>query len=139
MLKPCADCGEPSSSTYCEQHQPKRERREFGTKLSASRRGYGSRWRALSREARRLQPWCSDCGATADLTADHLRFPAFSLQDVDVVCRSCNGKRPPLRGPNGVGSRPRPGEETLRRAAGTGGGRADLRLSPPGEGHQQST
>jgi len=125
MLKPCATCGEPSSSSYCDQHRPRRDRREFGTSKSAHARGYTSRWRRLSAEARRLQPWCSDCGATEDLTADHLRFPAYSLRDVDVVCRSCNGKRPPLRGPRGVGARPRPGEGTLRRALETGGERAD--------------
>lgn len=60
-------------------------------------RGYGSAWQSLSREARDLQPWCTDCGAEDDLTADHLRWPATSLDDVEVVCRPCNSRRGKLR------------------------------------------
>lgn len=60
-------------------------------------RGYGSAWQRLSRQARELQPWCTDCGAEEDLTADHLRWPALSLDDVEVVCRPCNNRRGRLR------------------------------------------
>ena len=64
-------------------------------------RGYGSAWQRLSARARRLQPFCSDCGATDDLTADHSpeaweRVAAglpVRLADVDVVCRGCNSRR----------------------------------------------
>lgn len=61
------------------------------TKTAA--RGYGSQWQALSRQARDAQPWCSDCETTDDLTVDHLRWPAVTLNDVEVVCRSCNSRR----------------------------------------------
>lgn len=60
-------------------------------------RGYGARWQALSAEAREIQPWCSDCGAEEDLTADHLRWPATALADVEVVCRACNSRRGAMR------------------------------------------
>lgn len=125
VLKPCASCGELSSSTYCEAHEPRRDRSDKSTRASAHRRGYGRKWQALSREARRLQPWCSDCGTAEDLTADHLVFPALTLRDVDVVCRSCNSKREPIRGERGVGRRSRPGEETLRAARRPAERRAD--------------
>jgi hypothetical protein len=38
-----------------------------------------------------------DCGTTEDLTGDHLRWPARTLADVEVVCRSCNSRRGALR------------------------------------------
>jgi hypothetical protein len=55
-----------------------------------------------------MQPFCSDCGATSDLTTDHtpeawLRAAAgkvIRLQDIDVVCRRCNTDRGAARGPN---------------------------------------
>ena len=46
--------GQPTAGTRCPEH-----------------RGYDRRWRVLSERARKLQPWCSDCGATEDLQADH--------------------------------------------------------------------
>ena len=54
-LRPCLDCGEPTALTRRPEH-----------------RGYDAEWDRLSRRARRLQPWCSDCGSTEDLQADHL-------------------------------------------------------------------
>ncbi len=44
-----------------------------------------------------MHPFCMDCGTHEDLTADHLRWPARTLIDVEVVCRSCNSKRGALR------------------------------------------
>lgn len=97
-LKLCTVCGEPCVDGRCADH-----RREREPKPSAHRRGYGSTWQRLSQRARRLQPWCSDCGTKDDLTADHLRWPARTLKDVDVVCRPCNTRRGPARGPNAKG------------------------------------
>jgi len=62
---------------------------------SPTRRGYGSQWAKLSRQARALQPYCSQCGTDYDLTADHL-WPgkiARDLGDVIVLCRSCNARK----------------------------------------------
>lgn len=97
LLKPCLDCGELSSFTRCDEHRPPTS----SGKASASARGYDSAWSRLSRRARRLQPFCSDCGTSDDLTVDH--SPAawqakaegrqISLDLVDVVCRGCNARR----------------------------------------------
>lgn len=82
--RPCIDCGTPSAMTRCPEH-----------------RGYNSEWDRLSRRARKLQPWCSDCGATENLQCDHspeawARKAAgkpIRLRDVDVVCGPCNVER----------------------------------------------
>ncbi len=103
-LRPCIDCGEPTGRSRCDDH------RLGDSKPPARTRGYGTTWDKLSQRARRLQPWCSDCGTTSDLTCDHLpsaweRHDAglvIRLEDVDVVCRPCNGKRGAAR-PTGEG------------------------------------
>ena len=109
---PCIDCGTPSPTTRCPEHTKPDLR---GT---ATQRGYDSKWAALSRRARRLQPFCTDCGARDDLTVDHspeawARKNAglvIRLQDVDVCCRSCNSKRgrarPTGENPERVGQTP---------------------------------
>jgi 5-methylcytosine-specific restriction enzyme A len=97
--RPCIDCGTPTGTTRCDLCQPAIERRRDGSRGNRHERGYGNRWARLSTRARRLQAFCSDCGTGEDLTTDHLVWPATSLADVDVVCRSCNSKRGPLRGP----------------------------------------
>lgn len=83
-LRPCLDCGEPSGSTRCTVH-----------------RGYDSDWERLSKKARKLQPFCTDCGATENLQADHspeawarrAAGKAIRLKDIDVVCGPCNTER----------------------------------------------
>ena len=92
----CLECGRVSDDARCPAHRlPDR-------RPSASKRGYDAAWRKLSTLARSLHPWCSDCGATSDLTADHLRWPAKSLDDVEVVCRACNSRRGPRRTTGGI-------------------------------------
>lgn len=100
MDRPCLTCGEPSDATRCTDCTQSTEHT-----LTREQRGYDSRWRRLSRRARRLQPFCTDCGTTQDLTGDHSpeawarheRGQAIRLQDIDVVCRSCNGRRGAVR------------------------------------------
>lgn len=83
-LKPCADCGVPTAMTRCTAH-----------------RGYDSKWAKLSQRARKLQTFCSDCGATENLQADHspeawarrAAGKAIRLKDIDVVCGPCNTTR----------------------------------------------
>lgn len=73
---------------------------------SRHERGYDYRWEKLSKRARKLQPFCTDCGRTDDLTADHSteawrRREAglpIRLKDIDVVCRQCNTDRGAARG-----------------------------------------
>lgn len=94
----CIACGEVAPGTRCEECQTEREARTTERKGSATARGYDSRWQRLSARARRLQPFCLDCGSAEDLTADHLVWPARTLADVEVVCRSCNSRRGATRG-----------------------------------------
>ena len=114
MLKSiCPRCGvawEPVDTTAeCKECRP----RDDGSKDkyirgSRHKRGYGYRWDKLSKRARELQPFCSDCGKTTDLTADHSmeawrRHDAglpIRLQDIDVVCAQCNTDRGAARGMN---------------------------------------
>ncbi len=100
MAKPCLLCGLPSPRSYCAEHQPDAH------VLTRQQRGYDSRWDRLSRKARRLQPFCTDCGAVEDLQADHSpeawrRHAAgkpIRLVDIDVVCGPCNRTRGAARG-----------------------------------------
>lgn len=95
LLKACADCGDLTTRARCTACRPPDH------ELSASRRGYDSAWVRLSRRARRLQPWCIDCGTSSDLTVDHsveawLAHKAgreITLDMVEVVCRACNTRR----------------------------------------------
>ena len=99
----CAQCGTPYTrdgdrsvaTSLCDQCSGPRRKR-----------GYDWAWRKLSEKARRLQPFCTDCGTTRNLTVDHTpeawrRRDAgkpIRLQDVDVVCDVCNALRGAARG-----------------------------------------
>ena len=104
----CPECGSvftrQDDSAYCTDCKPERD---YATRTKTTHeRGYTERWNRLSRKARALQPFCSDCGTMDDLTADHTeqawqRFDAgklIRLRDIDVVCRSCNSARGKARG-----------------------------------------
>ncbi len=98
MLSPCLVCQELSEGPRCPDHRPTTTELRG---LSPAERGYNHRWTLLSKLARKLQPWCSDCGRVDDLTADHLpsawaRKAAgrpLRLADVLVLCADCNSKR----------------------------------------------
>ena len=106
-LRPCLDCGEPTTGPRCPEHT-------LDTKPTAHKRGYDDRWTRLSKRARRLQPFCTDCGGTEDLQTDHTpeawaRKAAgkpIRLQDVEVVCGPCNRARGAARGPSTRGDAP---------------------------------
>lgn len=109
-LKPCVVCGEPSAKYRCPEHRPK------NSKPPRQQRGYDAAWQALSKRARRAQPFCTDCGATEELQADHspqawARKAAglpIRLQDIDVCCGDCNRDRGTARGAAPNHSRPHP-------------------------------
>jgi hypothetical protein len=68
----------------CGERRPGRRRRKTAA------RGYGGAWQRLSLLARQCRPWCSVCGTSADLTADHRDTRAkgradLSLADVVVL------------------------------------------------------
>ncbi|UCZ90473.1 hypothetical protein [Gordonia sp. WA4-43] len=132
MRRPCIECGEPADATRCDDCAPAHRsvtRTDLPT-TSARSRGYGTAWDKLSRQARRMQPWCSDCGTRDDLTADHSeeawrRHDAgkpIRLQDIDVLCRRCNARK----------GRARPGGQPPRGGTGLGGGEPRRPLHTPG-------
>ncbi len=92
-LKPCAICGEPSEANRCDAHRRPNK--------SPAKLGYDWAWIQLSKRARRLQPFCTDCGRTDNLEADHTpeawsRKAAgltIRLEDIEVVCGPCNRAR----------------------------------------------
>lgn len=100
MLIPCLSCGELSPATRCPECSREFNRataRRYGPRGSRSR-GYDHAWDKLSRTARRLQPFCSKCGATDNLQCDHsprawerkAKGLPIRLKDVDVLCGPCN-------------------------------------------------
>lgn len=126
-MKPCITCGEPVVDSRCRECQREVERTfARAPKTSASSRGYDWRWTQLSQRARRTQPWCTDCGTEDDLQADHSpeawrRYEAglpIRLEDVDVVCGTCNDERGTAR----------PGGMRWREAFPTRAGQAQTRL-----------
>ncbi len=133
---PCMGCGEPAESTRCYDCTPEhRANSRAGLRTdrpttSPRVRGYGSGWDKLSAQARRMQPWCSACGAREDLTTDHSeeawrRHDAgkpIRLCDVDVLCRRCNARK----------GRARPGGQPPRGGTGLGGGEPRRPLHTPG-------
>lgn len=96
MIKPCVMCGTPSRGSRCHEHRVKDTRRARRERGQAA---YDEKWRALSTAARRAQPWCSDCGSSSDLTADHVLPKSVvpelvhAAENVAVRCRSCNSRR----------------------------------------------
>jgi len=90
LARPCLGCGTTiAAGSRCDTCTP--------TKIKTAARGYDARWRQLARQAIRQHPWCTDCGTsgskTNPLTGDHLRWPAQTLADIEVVCRRCNSRR----------------------------------------------
>lgn len=110
----CAQCGtvyqRHRSGSKCEDCRPRddgaKDSNRTERKGTRHQRGYDNTWARLSARARRLQPFCLDCGSPDDLTADHnsrtwerkAAGKVLRLKDIDVVCRTCNGERGAARG-----------------------------------------
>jgi 5-methylcytosine-specific restriction endonuclease McrA len=60
-------------------------------------RNYDGRHRRVRKQAIAAQPYCTDCGATEDLCADHItpysEGGSHVLSNYEVRCRSCNTRR----------------------------------------------
>ncbi len=102
VLRPCLDCGTPTDGAIrCPDCRAERNARTDRSRGNFRQRGYGNGWDALSRRARRAQPFCTDCGTSDDLSVDHLpgawekvqAGQRLTLADVEVVCGPCNNRR----------------------------------------------
>ena len=109
MMRFCADCGDYiQAGTRCDECRRADDNRRIQKHAphNSTARGYDQQWRRLSERARKLQPFCSDCGARDDLQADHSpeawrrkeKGLAVRLRDIDVVCGPCNRRRGAARG-----------------------------------------
>jgi hypothetical protein len=134
LMRPCMDCGELTDiGPRCDACRPVASRARERARTSRDRgtfreRGYDSRWTYLSQRARRLQPWCSHCGAlrtspaTTPLKRGDGTTPA-SPSDCPISTFSAGSVAPAAgdRAPPSTGDRPGlPGRE--RAAGGDGGG-----------------
>ena len=104
MRRPCIEPGCPNltEGTRCAAHARARDR----ARGSSAQRGYDSAWRALRAKAIRIwvreRGWvCPGWGIpphpARDLTGDHLRWPARTLADVQVLCVGCNNRKGAIR------------------------------------------
>ncbi|WP_051406780.1 HNH endonuclease [Nocardia sp. CNY236] len=111
-LRPCLECGEPSEAARCPDHARTDDRVRDRDHVHWN----GARWKRLSRRLRQIQPWCTSCGATDELTVDHIEPVcarpdlAYELGNLQVLCKRCNSRKG-TRGiaPARVGS-PSPGQ-----------------------------
>lgn len=107
----CLGCRRLTTDTRCPTCAAARETSRAAPRGTATQRGYDSRWRRLvalamaAQEAAQGVAYCVDCGVTRQegretrnpLTGDHLRWPALTIADVEIVCRRCNSARPARR------------------------------------------
>lgn len=126
-LRCCVECGTPSPGPRCPEHT-------LDTKPTAAQRGYNNAWTRLSKRARRLQPFCTDCGSIEDLQCDHTpeawqrkaAGKTIRLQDIAVRCGPCNRAAGAARGGAVTrGDAPSEAEQDPR-------GRQNSRYSPQG-------
>lgn len=100
MRKPCTVCGEPSEGSRCDEHRREQENaRESRKNVQHPAHANRTRWKNASRRARKAQPWCLDCGATTNLSVDHI-IPfrerpdlAYAQDNLAIRCRSCNAAK----------------------------------------------
>ena len=103
----CGDCHRAKRREYAATSYERHGRRQ-----RPEREVQASKWKRLSKRARALQPFCTDCHRTPaqlaeheQLEADHtpaawaavLAGRAITLQMVEVVCSTCNVARGPAQ------------------------------------------
>jgi 5-methylcytosine-specific restriction enzyme A len=91
-LTHCLGCGALTRRSRCPTCQARRD----AARGTTAQRGYGAAHQRRAHAAIAAQPWCSNCGATTDLTADHITPLARGgdpLGPIRVLCRRCNSRR----------------------------------------------
>lgn len=85
-------CTNLTHASRCDEHERERQRARSRRRKKVKPAHHTGAWERISREARAAHPWCARCGATDDLTADHI-IPGTLEGGVQVLCRSCNAKK----------------------------------------------
>jgi len=92
---PCLYCGVVSRGSTCRQCTAVIQSHDINRQIRNKQ--YDYKWQKLSRYARTIQPYCSRCGSSRDLTADHILSLADGgqniLENIMVLCRSCNSSK----------------------------------------------
>ena len=93
LPRPCAGCGVIVRSSRCAACRSLKEK----MRPTRAQRGYDYEWAKLSKQMRELQPWCSRCLRTEDLTLDHITPLSAGgrsvYSNVQVLCRRCNSEK----------------------------------------------
>jgi 5-methylcytosine-specific restriction protein A len=97
MNKPCLDCGVLANKPRCPICNKKYQKFKATSRPSRADRGYDANWKRLSKQLRLMQPYCSICKRTSDLTVDHI-IPLSSggitvESNLQVLCRRCNSSK----------------------------------------------
>lgn len=96
-LKACIECGDLAEGTRCKDCQAERDQRLNQRRGGAHVRGYTRQWQRTAAKVKRRQPACAVCGATTDLTVDHVVPKAAGGTDdednLQTLCRSHNGAK----------------------------------------------
>jgi 5-methylcytosine-specific restriction endonuclease McrA len=90
MKRACLEPGCPllTTRTRCFLHTRAKDKARVAKRGTLYQGDYRKR-RAATIAA---QPWCSDCGRTTDLTADHI-VAGQEDSPLRTLCRSCNSAR----------------------------------------------
>jgi 5-methylcytosine-specific restriction protein A len=94
MKRVCSGCGKITEKRRCPDCQRKYEAQR-GPRTMKGR--YDGGWVKLVARAKKEHPWCVVCGATEDLTGDHivpLRAGGRNVRsNVQVLCRTHNSSK----------------------------------------------
>lgn len=97
MRKPCINCGQLAYQTRCYKCSIMYARGRERSRPSRADRGYNAEWQRLSKTLRKMQPYCSICKTTKDLTVDHIIPLSVGGSTVEsnlqVLCRKCNSSK----------------------------------------------
>ncbi|MGA4950432.1 HNH endonuclease [Streptomyces lydicamycinicus] len=94
MCHACKKLRPIGTACPCRASAPKRKHKSKNTRVKGK---YDHQWQKVRAQAIRLHPFCSHCGTTHDLTGDHIvplaQGGTNTLDNVRVLCRSCNSRR----------------------------------------------
>ena len=93
----CIGCGEPGPAPRCQTCQAEVDRRTNQRRGGAHARGYTRTWQKRAAKVTRAQPACAVCGATTDVSVDHV-VPKVAggtdhVANLQTLCRRCNSSK----------------------------------------------